>query len=430
MISTPTAVAANQYPAYVHNCLRNAACERSYSAPLPGVPYLQTYVDFGDDKPEAIEFTLVDTCTGTTEQIVASNYVVGQTPEGNWYGVFKYFNSPVVPVTTFVVHLSAFVDLGAGPLVERTWFTQMLMVEPCDPLMKIKSCQPEGATTTGFDINGVYYGLPVNLDYLGIAEVRFFHIAYVRTGKVRELSNKATFKSSLYRTFRSTIEKIYQIETELVPKWYKDELLAIYSRGAVNIDDTKTYLVSDLNFEGLNDDDLTWKPFAQLRETFRLFFGCDDSECIECCSPIVLDAFTTGTGGGSSSQAPSSEAPSSVAPPPECPYFIETVTESLGFNETSCEDIKYSLRLVDNLGNPVINSGPNISVPCHADYSVGDCATPDSTFEAPGPLVIPTGSSVSSAFFAATAPDNVVTSFVIDGTPTPSTLDGCSIFIE
>jgi hypothetical protein len=311
MISTPTAVAASQYPGYVYNCLRNAACERSYSAPLPGVPYLQTYVDFGVNKPATMEWTLVDVCTGATEQIVPSNYVVGQTPEGNWYGVFKYFNSPMNPVTTFVVHLSAFVDTGSFILQERTFFTQMLMVEPCEPLTKIKTCLPELATTTGFDINGLYYGLPVNEDYLGIAEVRYFHIAYVRIGKVREMSNKATFKSSLYRNFRTTVEKIYQLETELVPRWYKDVLLAIYARGSVQIDDTTTYLVSDLNFEALNDDDLTWKPYAQLKETLRVFYGCDDSECVECCSPIVLDAYTTGN-----AVAPSSEAPSSEAPPP------------------------------------------------------------------------------------------------------------------
>lgn len=326
MITTPTAVAANQYPAYVHNCLRNAACERSFSAPLPGIPYLQTYVDYGSSIPETMEWTLIDICTGDTEQIVPSNYVVGQTPEGNWYGVFKYFNSPANPVTTFVVYLSAFVDNGGPYLVERTWFTEMMMVDPCDPLMKIKSCQPEQATITGFDVNGVYYGLPVNLDFFGISEVRYFHIAYVRQGKVREMNNKATFKSSLYRTFRTTVEKIHQIETELVPKWYKDVLLAIYARGAVQIDDGTTYLVSDLNFEALNDDDLTWKPYAQLKETFRLFYGCDDSECIECCSPIVLDAFTIGTGDGSS-EAPSSEAPSSSAPssepPPGGPFILE-----------------------------------------------------------------------------------------------------------
>lgn len=303
MQRTPTAVAASQYPAYVYNCTRNPACEPSFSAPLPAVPYLQLYVDFGTEKPVTIEFTIVNTCTGETEQISPANYVVGQTPEGRWYGVFKYFTSPVDPVTTFVVHLSAFVITETFLLAERTFFSQMLMVDPCATLMKIKSCQPELATTTGFDVNGLYYGLPQNEDFLGYEAVRYFHIAYVRGGKVRELSNKATFTSSLYRTFRASVEKIHQVEHELVPKWFKDLLLAIYARGVVQIDNGTTYLVADLNFEALNDDDLTWKAQAQLRETYKLFYGCDDSECLECCSPQVLDAFATCEGDSGESSA-------------------------------------------------------------------------------------------------------------------------------
>lgn len=321
MIQTPAAVAISTYPAYVHNCLRNAACEPPYAAPLPTVAHMQLYVDFGQYKPATIEFQLQDACSlDNQEQIFPSNYVVGQTPEGNWYGVFKYFNNPVTPVTTFVVWLSALVDTPAG-LLERTFFSEMLMVEPCAPLTKVKACLPEGATTTGFDVNGVYYGLPVNVDFLGQEQIRYFHIAYVRFGKVREMGNKATFSSSLYRTFRSSLEKVWQLETELVPQWYKDELLAIYMRGAVQINDGKTYIVSELNFEALNDDDLIWKPFAQMKETFRQFFGCDDSECVECCSPIVIEAFTTFNEPPDSSVPPESSVPDSGSEPPA--YNVE-----------------------------------------------------------------------------------------------------------
>lgn len=130
------------------------------------------------------------------------------------------------------------------------------------------------------------------------------------------------------------------------------------------------------------------------------------------------------SGGGSGSGSGSGSGPAF-----ECPLHIEVVTESLGFNETSCEDIKYSLRLVDNLSNPVVNTGPPISVTCHADYLEGDCATPTGSFTAPGPLVIPTGSSVSSSFFAATAPDNIVSSFVLEGGVDPDTLGGCDILL-
>lgn len=316
---TPAAVPVGQYATYVHDCLRPKQCEPSYAAPLPGIPYLQLYVEFGAFKPVLMQFYLQDMCdTSHTEQLFPSNYVVGKTPEGVWYGVFKYFTSPMVPVTNFVVWLGVEVDTGSG-LADKTYFTELLVDEPCAPLMKIKSCQPELATTTGFDINGLYYGLPVNLDYLGEPAIRYFHIAYVRLGKVRTLPPKATFFSSLVSNFRTTIEKTWSLETELVPKWYADVLLAIYSRGAVQINDGMIYLVGDLSFEALNDDDLTWKPFAQLKQTTRLYFGCDTSVCIECCSPIVLDAFTTGELPPESPSASASASASESVPPPPVP---------------------------------------------------------------------------------------------------------------
>lgn len=308
MIQTPAAVAISTYPAYVHNCLRNAACEPPYAAPLPTVAHMQLYVDFGQYKPATIEFQLQDACSlDNQEQIFPSNYVVGQTPEGNWYGVFKYSSEPLAPVTAFVIWHSALVEVAVALLGEKTYFSEMLVVEPCLPLTKVKACQPELATVTGFDINGVYYGNPVNVDFLGQSGVRYFHIAWVRLAKVRELTNKATFKSSLIANFRTTVEKIHQLDTELVPKWYKDELLAIYARGVIQIDDLKTWIVSDLAIDPINDDDLTWKPFVQLRETFRLYFGCDASECVECCSPLIGDA-STETEHPSESDASASES--------------------------------------------------------------------------------------------------------------------------
>lgn len=303
MIATPTAVAANQYTAYVHNCLRNAQCEPSFYAPVPDVASLQFYVDFGTTKPTTVEFQLIDICGDNGQQIFPSNYVIGKTPEGKWYGVFKYFAEPVGQITGFVVWLSA--NLTGGG--QKTFFSEVMVLEPCAPLTKIKACMPEGATATGFDVNGIYYGLPQNVDYLGNPIVRYFHIAWVRLGKVRELSNKGTFKSSIYKTFRATVEKIHQLETELVPKWYKDLLLGIYARGAISVNNGPAFIVKDLNFEALNDDDLTWKPFVQLTETFRLYYGCDESQCSECCAPLFLSAgvFSEGSESGSMSESES-----------------------------------------------------------------------------------------------------------------------------
>jgi hypothetical protein len=307
MLSTPTAAAISDYPAYVHNCLRNRQCEPSWLAPLPGVPYLQLYVDYGSEQPNTVEFWLRDVCTNGSEQIFPSNYIVGQDADGRWYGVYKYFNSPLVPVTSFVVWHSALVETEAG-LQERTFFSQMLVVEPCLPLTKVKACHPEGATSTGFDVNGLYYGLPTGVTF-GIPGVRYFHIAYVRLGKVRELSVKGTFTASLISNFRTVIEKTWQLEFELVPQWYKDVLLAIFARGAIQVNDDAIKLVSELNFEALNDDDLMWKAYPQLKQTLRLYFGCDESVCNECCSPQVISASVTSEASSESDSGSASEPP-------------------------------------------------------------------------------------------------------------------------
>lgn len=295
MIATGTDAPITDWPSYTANCTRNAACEPAWSMPLPGVPYLQLYIDFGNYAPVAYEMTLQNTCsTWHTEQMVPSNYVVGQTPEGNWYGVFKYFKTPVVaPVKSFVVWMSAVLDTPAG-LIERTWFSQQIQIETCIPLMKLKACYPEGSTYTGFDHLGTYYGLPVNDDYLGMEGIRYYHTAYVRRGKVRDLPPKATFKSNLTRNTRTELELSWMLESELVPKWYKDVLLAIYTRGAVQVNDGTTYLVNELAFEGVDENDLQWKAWAQLKRTNRLYFGCDESTCSDCCSPTVISATAVG----------------------------------------------------------------------------------------------------------------------------------------
>lgn len=349
MLSTPTVASITDYPAYVYNCLRNAACEPSWAAPLPSVPHLELYVEYGSTKPNTVEFWLRDVCNDASEQIFPANYVVGKTPEGVWYGVYKYFNTPMDPVTTFVVWHSALVEVGLGT-VEKTYFSQMLIVPPCGPLTKVKSCHPEGATDTGFDVNGVYYGLPTNVDYLGLPTIRYFHIAWVRLGKLREMSNKAVFKSSLVANFRTTIEKLYQFETELVPKWFKDVLLAIYSRGAVSFDNGPAKLVSDLAFEAINDDDLTWKPFAQLKDTFRLYFGCDESVCVECCSPEVLGAETF------SEDSPSGSESTSESEPPAPQQFLGVIQSNSGGSGNVINSVKF------NGNNVTHQAGDNLPI--------------------------------------------------------------------
>lgn len=350
---TPTAVAANDYSNYVHDCLRNKACEPSWAAPLPDLARLQVYVNFGPYKPFTVQLYLQDTCDPShAEQLFASNFVVGKTPEGRWYGVFKYFPEPMVPVTNFVVWLSAEVSAPGG-LQERTYFSELLCLEPCETLTKIKACQPEQATNLGFDVNGLYYGLPVNADFLGEGQIRYFHIAYARHTKARALPPKTTFTSNLIRNFRTTVEKGWSLETEFVPAWYADVLLAIYARGALSLDDGTPYLVSDTNFEALNDDDLTWKPFASLKATIRLFFGCDESVCSECCSPTVVRALVNTTGFVTCEESPSasaSSAPAACCSPTILSTSQRTVAESS--SATTDPDAQAFIDAVGTLDDP------------------------------------------------------------------------------
>ena len=350
MLSTTTAAPITDYPAYVHNCLRNRQCEPAWLAPVPGVPYVQLFVNYGTEQPNTVEFWLRDVCANASEQIFPSNYIVGQDPDGNWYGVYKYFNSPLAPVTSFVVWHSALVETDAG-LQERTFFSQMMVVESCLPLTKVKACQPENATSTGFDVNGLYYGMPTGISY-GIAGVRYFHIAYVRIAKVRELSVKGTFTASLISNFRTVIEKTWQLETELVPQWYKDVLLAIYARGAIQVNDGQIRLVSELNFEALNDDDLIWKPYAQLKETLRLYFGCDESVCNECCSPQVISASVV-----SDAVSESDSGGSSESEPPAAPQqFLGVIQSNAGGAGNVINSVKF------NGNNVTYQSGDNLPI--------------------------------------------------------------------
>lgn len=115
--------------------------------------------------------------------------------------------------------------------------------------------------------------------------------------------------------------------------------------------------------------------------------------------------------------------------PVVCPYHIVVMTENLGFNDTSCENIKYWVKLVDDNGDPVMNPlGVNIKVNATASYIVGDCATPSSSFTVTGDLEIAPGQSESYNFFAATAPNNIVANLTLNSVD-PAVLNDCDILL-
>lgn len=268
------------YKQFIYNC-NLLPCERQYTVPVNSMDDIQLYVYFGAVKPTTMDFAMVGRCNGNMNVItslITSNYIIAQLPDGTWYGVFKCFNN-IGDLSCFLI--TAAFTIGAG---EVRYFTEDYCVNDCDDLMEIRACYPQNATTLGFDANGIYYGLP-NGDLsqaLGNTAIRYFHIYNVRQGWLIKTSQKVTFKTNLLRNFRSVLEQITEFRCELVPEWYSEYILAVLARGYVFINN-RFWLLDQTNFE-LNDEDARlWKPWAQMKDTTKLFFGCDASVCAVCC---------------------------------------------------------------------------------------------------------------------------------------------------
>lgn len=289
---TDIVVTPTEYANYNDNCNGNH-CDLPFAAPLPSIDSVILFADFEDKNIVEFEIHIVDTCQANrTEQALTNTFVIGQTPRGNFYGVFKNLQISQL-FSSFVLFLKVTGNGSGDPLLNvRTYFTQEMELQACNKIMDIRACFPQLNTDLGFDVNGIYYGFPTGTEIIGNRNIRYFHRAWVRYGKMKEIGNTITFTSSLIRTFRSVVEKKWQFECEIVPKWFKDILLSIFSRGVIQVDG-KFWLMEELDFQALNEDDLMWKPYAIVLETFKLYFGCDDSACLvdapACCDIVIED---------------------------------------------------------------------------------------------------------------------------------------------
>src|SRR4051812_21632708 len=90
----PGIYAEEDYRQFIYNCKRNK-CQMRYSVPLPHINNAELYVFFGSLKPAAIQIQFISTCEDHNADIIAQDYVVGELPNGQWYGVFKNFTAPV-----------------------------------------------------------------------------------------------------------------------------------------------------------------------------------------------------------------------------------------------------------------------------------------------------------------------------------------------
>ncbi len=72
-----------------------------------------------------------------------------------------------------------------------------------------------------------------------------------------------------------------------------------------------------------------------LKQTDRLYFGCDESVCAECCSPTVTEAFTTFVPESPSDESPGGSPSASEPPPgPLCEAWQNT-------GEENAEDVSW-----------------------------------------------------------------------------------------
>lgn len=267
---------------YLQACTGRAN-DFAYLIPAGDLSDVQLYVEL-PGKPTAQTLWLYNLCDESQVQVTPDQYIIGIDPAGAWYGVFTFPAAFPVPAR-FAIAFEFMIE-GAGHI----YFSQAYTTQDCSGLMRIEACFPVRRTDEfGYDLNGLYFGTTIDMAAsLGVVNLTYKHVVLVRRGKVFKEAPKFTFTSNVRRNFRTKVEKPFELRTEIVPDWYKDYLLAVYSRGFIAVQNT-IYRVTDLAFEGVNEDDRTWLPYAKLLHEKDLHFGCED--CTP--APIVLPCVTT-----------------------------------------------------------------------------------------------------------------------------------------
>lgn len=382
-----TDVAENGGRAFLYNCTRKNP-EIEYNVPILGFDDVQVYIEFGSVKPTAFDVKIVNACTNVVSELIAVPvYLVGKDPAGNWYGVFKFSELTGVPLQFY---LSFEIDT-AEPNSYR-FFTEVYQIEVnCPKLSKVEACFPTRADELSYDSNEIYFGLTTdNTNSLGDRTLYYNHNLYVRKAKVFNDVPKVTFVSNVRKNFRTILDRIYEFKCELVPAWYKEYLLAIYLRGFIKIDGIR-YQVTDIAFEALDEDDITWKPYAKLQKENKFYFGCDDCEppASVCCDPVVTSVTV--------------ETEPDPDPGPQ-PFAANVALKCNDYNDHCHKQGQGSL--IFNLGS---------AYPDDVKIQVAYVYTTGGTWSGAGGSILPTGhpdkstaSSLTPATFEFTIPANTI----------------------
>lgn len=293
---------------FLFNCRRNRNCQPTFFVPVRSVKDLFFYVDL-PGKPALTGAVIVNACCQTSddlpgefnsdfgddfaiggeatglcsEAIVFDRYVVGQTPNLSWYGVFQTTND-FVGYKRFFFRFTFTVGED-----EFVFYSEMYELDPCAPLLCLRACYPNEPTgTDAWDCNGIYYGYHAGVKErpLGDPSLRYFHTACVRHGQIIDTTAKLTlnvFNSKL--TYKATLLREQTLEFELVPAFYKDVLLAIFQRGTVEVDGRRYNLQVEQNWKVLDFHAKLWQLDTLLYEECKQYFGCTPPECV----PLSVD---------------------------------------------------------------------------------------------------------------------------------------------
>lgn len=276
---------------FLFNCIRNTKCQKPYFVPVHSIGDLMLYADVPFGTIQSHVVTVIGckadgTPIGEGDTVESCNYGYGTLPGGGNFAIFTGFQSDTILLNFFV----KIIITVAG--IQHVYFSEQFEIENCLSLTDIQACYGENIAypETQYDCNGIYYGKA----NVGNTNLRYVHKGFVRQGNVIERSNKITttlFNSRL--SYKAVLTKEFVFQCETVPRFYKDHLISIFTRGNIFID-AILYTISEESEAISENDSILWTLDIALKSICKQFFGCNSSVCEEI-PAMPCNNFTGGT---------------------------------------------------------------------------------------------------------------------------------------
>lgn len=265
----------------LYNCTRNVSCQKEYFIPIPNIGELLLYFDLSEvGKPLFYSITVYDCLGNESYQLSFNNFVMAQTPGEEWYGVFTWVDDAYknLVLNRFYVK-GVFVDKDNK---EHYFYSPEMEYPQCGKLTRIEGCYNDSSRgSLTWDVNGTYYGYHAGSGTaVGNPGLRYYHYVYVRDCKVLPSKTKMTGYLFNNRSFYGNdITNLYTLQFELVPDFYKKEIMAVLSRGNITVDGEMWTMDSSQDFSVSDTDSGLWKLDAVLNEFIRQRFSCKPTVC-------------------------------------------------------------------------------------------------------------------------------------------------------